>query len=518
MRLPKFAKKSVNDVVILCVIGVVVMIFLVSVDSFERLHQFSRSHEDLEIDEWFTGFMVASVGLAILLWRRTRTLRLEVNRRREAERLANALARQDTLTGVANRRSFEEECDRRLAKARRHSDSFSLFFIDFDRFKQVNDKLGHESGDRLLQIATERLKRHLRPDDFLARLGGDEFAVLVAGDTSEAIVTQVANRLLSVVGEPVTLLGREIRSSVSIGVAVYPRDGRNREMLLKKADAAMYQAKEDGRRRFVIYDPVSDEASGEHRMLELELKDAIAHGQIVPYYQIIRGCEKGEVATVEVLARWKHPELGVLSAGDFIPLAEASGLIPELFDAVLDQACRDAINWPGGASISVNVTPLQLSDAGFAEKVFEILARNHFPPHRLEVEMTEAALIVDLEATRSCIHKLKARGVRLALDDFGTGYSSLRQLRELPFDRVKIDRSFIVGVGSDRQSEEIVVSTINLCRALGLKTVAEGIEEQGQAEWIRAHGADAAQGYFYARPVPADGVVERLRPEVTRIS
>ena len=511
MRLPKNEKKYLSEVVILSILGVAVMIVLIAVDSFEHLHDFSRAHEDWQLDEVFTGFMVASIGLAILLWRRSRKLRVEVDRRHKAERLALALARQDSLTGLPNRRSFEEECDRRLTRARRKTDKFALLFIDFDRFKQINDNLGHEAGDRLLQEVAERLKKVLRPQDFLGRLGGDEFAAFVEGDVSDEMIGQVAERLLAAVSEPMMLLGRALAPSASIGVSVYPRDGQNREMLLKKADAAMYKAKEDGRRRFVIYDPDIVHAERDHQMLELELKDAIAKGQIVPFYQLIRGCENGEIGTVEVLARWRHPQLGLLSAGDFISLAEASGLIQELFESVLDQACHDARDWPGAPAIAVNVVPYQLSDGNFAEKLFSLLSRHGFPPSRLEIEITEDALVVDVVATRRCIRKLKEKGVRVVLDDFGTGYSSLKQLRELPFDRVKIDRSFIAGVGSDRQSEEIVVSTINLCRALGLQTVAEGIEDQAQADWICAHGADAAQGFFYARPVSAEEVLDKLK-------
>lgn len=511
MRLPKYERKYLSDVIILSILGVAVMLVLIAFDSFERLHDFSRAHEGWELDELFTGLMVASVGLAILLWRRSLRLRKEVDRRHKAERLAQALARQDPLTGLPNRRSFEEECDRRLARARRQSDSFALFFIDFDRFKKINDNLGHEAGDRLLQEVAERLKRSLRPGDFLGRLGGDEFAVLVGDTVSDDMIEQVANRLLAAVAEPLTLLGRAVTPSASIGVAIYPRDGRNREMLLNKADAAMYKAKEDGRRRFVVYDPEAVHAVRDHQMLELELADAIAQGQIVPYYQLIRGCENGEISAVEVLARWRHPKLGLLNASDFVPLAEAAGLIQEMFDSVLDQACRDARDWPGAPAIAVNVTPHQLPDKDFAEKLLALLSRHGFPAARLEIEITEDALLVDVAATRRCIRKLKERGVRVVLDDFGTGYSSLRQLRELPFDRVKIDRSFIAGVGSDRQSEEIVVSTINLCRALGLQTVAEGIEDQVQADWICAHGADAAQGFFYARPAPAAEVLEKLK-------
>lgn len=511
MRLPKYVRKYLSDVIILSILGVVAMIALMAVDSFELLYDFSRSHENWQLDELFTGLMVASIGLALLLWRRSRKLRIEVDRRFKAERLALALARQDSLTGLPNRRSFEEECDRRLTRARRKTDKFALLFIDFDRFKQINDNLGHEAGDRLLQEVGERLKKSLRPEDFLGRLGGDEFAAIVDSDVSDAVIGQVAERLLAAVAQPIMLLGRALTPSASIGIAVYPRDGQTREMLLKKADAAMYKAKEDGRRRYVVYDPDIIHAERDYQMLELELKDAIASGQIVPFYQLIRSCEKGDVGTVEVLARWRHPKLGLLSAGDFISLAEASGLIQDLFESVLAQACRDARNWPGAPAIAVNVVPHQLSDKNFAEKLFALLSRHGFPPARLEIEITEDALVVDVVATRRCIRKLKERGVRVVLDDFGTGYSSLRQLRELPFDRVKIDRSFIAGVGTDRQSEEIVVSTINLCRALGLQTVAEGIEDQAQADWICAHGADAAQGFFYARPVSAEEVLDKLK-------
>ena len=511
MHWPKFDKRYLNDVIVMIILGVMVMALLVSIDSFERLHDFSRAHEDWQLDELFTGFMVASLGLAILLWRRSGALRKEVDRRHKAERLAQALARQDSLTGLPNRRSFEEEFDRRLTRARRKTDGLAVLFIDFDRFKQINDNLGHEAGDRLLQEVAERLKKSLRPQDFLGRLGGDEFAALVEGDVSGDLTEQIAERLLSAVAVPITLLGRVVTPSASIGIAVYPRDGGTREMLLKKADAAMYKAKEDGRRRFVVYDPEIIHAARDHQMLELELKDAIAKGEIVPFYQLIRNCENGAVGTVEVLARWRHPNLGLLSAGDFVPLAEAAGLIQEMFESVLDQACRDARDWPGTPAIAVNVTPHQLADKAFSGKLFSLLSRHGFPAARLEIEITEDALIVDVAATRRCIRKLKERGVRVVLDDFGTGYSSLRQLRELPFDRVKIDRSFIAGVGSDRQSEEIVVSTINLCRALGLQTVAEGIEDQVQADWICAHGADAAQGFFYARPAPAAEVLEKLK-------
>ncbi|MET3601200.1 EAL domain-containing protein [Martelella mangrovi] len=492
------------------IIGVFALVVLISVESFEHLYEFSRAHENWEIDEFFTAFMVASLGLSVLLFRRSRALREEITRRREAERLALALARQDSLTGVANRRSFEEECERRLARARRQSDRFALMFIDFDRFKQINDKLGHETGDRLLQIISERLKKSVRSDDFLGRLGGDEFAIIVQDAAGGPSFEQIASRLLTEISKPAVLLGREIFPSASIGIARYPEDGKNRETLLKKADSAMYRAKEEGRRRIISFDPEVDSGSRTAQALELDLPAALSSGQIIPYYQPIRSCSSGEIVMLEVLARWKHPELGVLSASDFIPHAEAAGLIPELFTVILTQACRDARAWPATTSIAVNVTPYQLSDRNFAAGVLKILRENGLSPQRFEIEVTEDALVVELDMTRKNISKLKAAGIRIALDDFGTGYSSLRQLRELPFDRVKIDRGFISGLGTDPQSEEIVASTLKLCRVLGMKTVAEGIEDKQQFDWVCAHGADAVQGYFNGKPAPAEDITAAL--------
>ncbi len=500
----KLREKLSSDIAVIVLISVPVLVFLVYIESFERLSDFSRAHESWELDELFTAFMVASLGLLFLLVRRTRSLRKEIASRHEAERLAQALARQDALTGLANRRYFEEECERRLTRARRQSDRFALLFIDLDRFKQINDNLGHEAGDRLLQVVSDRLKKGVRPEDFVGRLGGDEFAVLMHDGGGEDTAEHVAARLLADVSRPVMLLGREITPSVSIGIAYYPKDGASRDALLRRADTAMYRAKEEGRRRIVSFSDDMDGGSEAEHMLKLDLADALSSGQVVPYYQLISSCHAGDVVLIEVLARWKHPKLGVLSAGDFIPHAEAAGLIPQLFETVLKQACKDAHQWPASTAIAVNVTPHQLCDPRFAKDVLDILRQAHFPPSRLELEVTEDALVVDLDTTRNNILRLKAEGIRVALDDFGTGYSSLRQLRELPFDRIKIDRSFISGVGTDPQSDEIVASTIKLCRALGLKTVAEGIEDKAQMDWICHLGADAVQGYFNAMPVSAE--------------
>ncbi|WP_158498624.1 putative bifunctional diguanylate cyclase/phosphodiesterase [Martelella endophytica] len=496
----KFSRDAV--IVSLATIGVAAI--LIRIDAFEMLARFSRNHEDWEVDELFTVLMVMSIGLGFLLFRRSRELNREIARRREAERLAQALARQDALTGIPNRRSFEEECDRRLSRARRDTDAFALFFIDFDRFKQINDNLGHEAGDRLLQALVERLKKNLRPEDFLGRLGGDEFAMIVAGASDERTLAGIAERLIAAAAEPVSVMGRAISMSISIGIAVCPRDGNSRETLLKKADTAMYRAKENGRHRLVFFDAETEGRGADDQLLELELDSALKSGAVIPFYQPIREFPSGKIICVEVLARWRHPTLGLLSAGDFVPLAEAAGYIPALFTAMLEKACADAVAWPADVRLAINVMPQQLCDRNFAANLLKVLRRHRFSPDRLEIEVTEDALVTDVALSRKTLERLKSHGMTVALDDFGTGYSSLKQLRELPFDRVKIDRSFVAGIGVDPQNEEIVSSTIRLCHALGLRTVAEGVEDQVQADWIISHGVDAAQGYYYARPLPAE--------------
>ena len=512
MRKNALRQIAQGDTVAVIAVGITVSTFLVLVDSFEWLHAFSRAHERWEVDELFTIIMVASLLLGFLLYRRARALRLEVVRRRDAEQLAQALARQDPLTGVANRRAFEEECDRRIFQARRGKGRFSLLFIDLDRFKEVNDVFGHACGDRLLQLIVERLKRNLGPDDFIGRFGGDEFAIIASSAGRETESRTVAERVLETVAGPATFFGRSVSVAASIGVAVYPVDGQTRETLVKHADSAMYRAKGSERGRIVRFSKEDDyPESSEERSLSGELEGALHSGQIIPYFQPIRDCRKGRVLAVEVLARWLHPRLGLLGADDFIPMIEAGGLSSTLFRVILHQACAQAKGWPGDIHLCVNVTPHQLADRDFVRALLAILEEHRFPASRLEIEVTEDALIVDLEVTKGVIRSLKHHGVLIALDDFGTGYSSLRQLRELPFDRLKIDRSFVSGLGTDRQSEEIVSSTIRLCNALGLKNVVEGVEDETQLAWIKAHGADAAQGYLFGQPMPADEIAIYLR-------
>ncbi|TPW30825.1 EAL domain-containing protein [Martelella alba] len=489
---------------------------LLSIDSFERLYQFSRAHENWQLDEFFTALMVASFALAFQLIIRAGTLRREVQRRRLAESKAAMMARHDPLTGLANRRLFEEECERRMLRARRRGHVMALIFLDLDRFKQVNDNLGHAVGDQLLQALAERLTGALRPYDFVARLGGDEFAIIMDEDVDDELVAGLAQRILAAVARPVAAGGRAIDTTVSLGVAMYPQDASDWQTLVQRADIAMYQAKSAGRNRCAYFDAVLDVRIRERLTLEEELRKGLVRGEVVPFYQPIVDLADETVSAVEVLARWQNPRLGLLEARQFISVAEDAGLVDDLYMIVLTAACRDAMTWPSEVPIAVNVAPSQLRNLALSDKTIAILDETGLPPARLEIEVTETALVEDIEMAHANISRLRDIGVRIALDDFGTGYSSLRHLRDFPFDRVKIDRSFVTGLGHDAESEKIVRSMLGLCAALGLPTVAEGIEAEDQADWIRHQGGVAGQGYLYSRPVAAQSIGAFLDKQQSR--
>ncbi|WP_198670445.1 bifunctional diguanylate cyclase/phosphodiesterase [Oceanicella sp. SM1341] len=491
--------------VVVFVVAFLAQILLVSLDSFECFYQYSRAHEDLELDEIFTVFVVLSLALVAVLVLRTRELYREVSRRQAAENNAAVLARYDALTGVPNRRLYQEELEDRIALARATGRGFSVLLLDLDRFKSVNDTYGHATGDMLLQTVTDRLKGNLRAEDFLARLGGDEFAVLMTHDgTGSETVLRVAQRILASIDQPFSLGTVESRVSVSIGIAGFPGDAEDAGALMQRADLAMYQAKSAGRNTYAVFDSALDSSLRARIALEAELRLALCNGGIRPHYQPLHDLASGALTGFEALARWEHPERGLLTADTFIPVAEDAGLPPQIFPVILGHVVEDARDWPEALTIAINTSPSQLRDRAFATRVLEVLDSAGFAPGRLEIEITETALVNDLEAARDIMNTLKAAGVRVSLDDFGTGYSSLRHLRELPFDKIKIDRSFVHRLDGSEDSEKIVRSIINLTRSLGLVSVAEGIETIGEADWLRAQGCDMGQGFLFSRPMPAD--------------
>jgi len=424
------------------------------------------------------------------------TLSAEISEREAAEARAQSLARHDPLTGLANRRHFLEELERRLSLVGEEDHAFALMFVDLDRFKPINDVHGHAIGDQLLQVIATRLTSCIRDDSFAARLGGDEFAVLIEGPDGREGVASAARRILHELSAPIQVNGLKLTVGASIGIALCPEDSRDAAELLQRGDAAMLRAKED-RGAYKFFDSSIDEELKWKAALETELRTAIPNGDIVPYFQPVVAVETGELAGYEVLARWPHATRGMISPVAFIPVAEDAGLVDAMFWTLLAQACRKALDAPGEFILAVNISPSQVRDQWFPEKVLRTLRETGFPARRLEIEVTESAMIGDVARAKSSLMSLKNQGVQIALDDFGTGYSSLFLLRELPIDKLKIDRSFVARITTDRENATIVGALVGLGKALGLKVTAEGVEDEATAEALRAMGCELAQGYLY---------------------
>lgn len=429
----------------------------------------------------------------------------------EAEReLTLRLAQTDSLTGLVNRGAFTAALCERLDAARAEGGSLALFVIDLDRFKHLNDTLGHHAGDLLLAEVGERLRADAAPGELVARLGGDEFAVISdAGD-----VAARATRLLTRLTQPQTIYGRTVSPGASIGVAVYPTDAADASDLQRFADMALYRVKTRGGRRWSAFDAELRAENQRRQTLEAELRRAIPAGEIEPWFQPVVDAASGRFVGVEVLARWNHPEQGLLAPASFVPIAEELGLIGRIDEAVFEAACARAAPWVAQGlieSISCNVSPRDLLDPAFSRKLIGRLARTDLPATALTVEITETFLLQDLGLARRHIERLAAKGVRIALDDFGTGYSNVRALMNLPIQTVKLDRSLIEAVGRDPRVSKLVGSMLHAARALGVGIVAEGVEDQAQALFLRAAGCDRMQGYLFARPMPAHAVEMRLR-------
>lgn len=455
-----------------------------------------------------------SLALLAILLVRNGDLKREISRRKYAEATAARLARRDALTGLPNRRLLQEEFDRRIYGARVGDERLGVMLLDLDRFKLVNDNYGHSAGDRLLQAVADRITHVLRPDDFLARLGGDEFAILVSSKVNEDPLFRIAQRILTAVAVPFEAQGVATDVTVSIGIAVYPTDGDTAEILLQRADQAMYQAKSSGRNTYALFDKALDRVLHQRMELEAEFRRALSANEIAPYYQPLFDLISMKPVGVEALARWNHPTRGLLAAQEFVGIAEDAGLVGDMFARLLRQVCADANTWPVPLPVAVNVSATQFRDVRLADKVIAVLDEGGLSPERLEIEITETALLVDAETTRRILTALKERGVRISLDDFGTGYASLRQLRELPFDKVKIDQSFVQRLENDEESRKIVSSVIGLGKALGLETIAEGIESREEADWVREHGCDFGQGYLFSRPLKASCVASLLTGDI----
>ena len=391
-----------------------------------------------------------------------------------------------------------------------------MLCLDLDNFKSVNDTLGHPIGDKLLRTIAERISGAVGEDDTVARLGGDEFAVLQRNSSPEA-AGALARRLVEIIADPIEIDGQEINSGASIGIALAPSDGNAGDHLMKCADLALYRAKAEGRGTFRFFEPDMDARIQARRALEVDLRRALSAGEFSLAYQPQINLAGNALTAMEALLRWNHAERGPVPPSEFIPLAEEMGLIVQLGEWVLREACNEAARWPDPIKVAVNLSPVQFRNRGLVTTVTQALAAARLAPHRLELEITEAVLLQDDEAIVSMLHQLRALGVRIAMDDFGTGYSSLSYLRSFPFDKIKIDRSFIKDIERNRGSAVIIRAIANLGASLGIETTAEGVETEEQLELVRRAGCTEMQGYLVSPPRPAAeiaGLIARFRREV----
>jgi diguanylate cyclase (GGDEF)-like protein len=427
-------------------------------------------------------------------------------RTRADEKIAH-LAHYDALTDLPNRVLFRERLEQTL-KAVRPGEQLAVLYIDIDEFKSVNDALGHPVGDELLKGVAERLRGCLKRTDVAARLGGDEFAVIQSAIKNQSETTQLVDGIYAAIRAPFECSGHLITTDASIGIALAPGDGLDLDQLLRNADLALYGAKGDGRRTYRFFEAGMDARAKARRILELELRQAIADDSLEVYYQPVVNLEDGKVSSCEALLRWRHPDRGMISPAEFIPIAEETGLINQLGDWVLNAACAEAANWPQDVRVAVNVSPVQFKSQTLPLNVAAALAASGLAASRLELEITEAVLIRDDEAALESLHQLRALGVRIALDDFGTGYSSLSYLQRFPFDKIKIDRSFIKDMAGGGASSSIVQAVVNIAAASDMTTTAEGVETEQQRNLLYILGCTEIQGYLFS---PAIAAVEVRR-------
>lgn len=427
----------------------------------------------------------------------------------ERERQIIHVGLHDGLTGLPNRKLFTEQLANTLSR-RRVGEQVMVAYVDLDDFKMVNDTLGHPAGDALLRIVADHLREEL-PDALLARLGGDEFAILIDGIDDKASLGNIADALQRCFDRPVSINDQQVSCGASIGIAMAPGDGEDGNTLMKNADLALYRAKHEGKSTYHFFEPALDEAARQRRQLELDLRAAIKEGGFELNFQPLYSLAERRLTGFEALIRWNHPTRGRVNPAEFIPLAEETGLIIPIGEWVLREACRQASGWPGDVSVAVNVSPKQFAATSIASTVLSALSASGLAPQRLELEITESIFIADVDATLATLHSLRNLGVKIALDDFGTGYSSLSYLRSFPFDKVKIDKSFVEDLGTSSNGHAMIRAITTLANALGMETLAEGVEDIAQFEVLEREGCQNIQGYLFSRPVAANAVAGLLR-------
>jgi diguanylate cyclase (GGDEF)-like protein/PAS domain S-box-containing protein len=439
---------------------------------------------------------------------------MDITERKRAEARLAFMAQHDGLTGLPNRGQLRQQMDEMLQHTRRSSDKMAVLMLGLDNFKAVNDTLGHGVGDKLLRSVAKRLRSSLREQDTLARLNSDEFAIVQSGMARPEDAVLLARRLLEAIGEPYLLDGHSVVIGASIGIAMAPGDGEESEKLLKHADMALSRAKNDSRGTFSFFESGMDARAQGRRKIETDLRDAIQGDVLRPYYQPLIDLSSGRITGFEALVRWPHPERGMVSPAEFIPVAEETGLINALGGLMLRRACMDAALWPDDVRVAVNLSPLQFRAGNLLSVVMEALKQSGLPAERLELEITETLLLEKSSQVLATLHALRALGVRISMDDFGTGYSSLSYLRSFPFDKIKIDQSFVRDLGTNNDAQAIVRAIISLGVGLGVTITAEGVETEAELACLRFEGCHEGQGFLFSHARPNAEIVAMLKAQL----
>ncbi len=500
-------KKATVDLIVILVLAASVFVLAILLDLFETFESFSRRHESWNMDEIFVLFVTLGLTFGVYAWRRWRDISKEIEARKKLEDQLRHQAFHDPLTGLANRALFADRLDHSLARSNRREGGVAVLLMDLDNFKVINDSLGHEAGDQLLVAAAERLRACLRPEDTLARLGGDEFAVLLEDTVSVSAAKPLADRIAEAMRVPFVLRKQEVFVSCSIGITLSTGEQGDPDDLMRKADTAMYQAKKRGKAQYEVYDNSMSLIADARLVLESDLRRALERNELRVHYQPKVSLENGNVVGMEALVRWEHPRRGLLLPAEFIPIAEESDLIVPIGRWVLEEACQQMRKWQERhlsdppLVMSVNLSARQLQPHDLAEEVAMVLQKTGLAPRSLELEIPESVLVEGTEHTIAVLQELKALGVWLAIDDFGTGYSSLSYLKRFPVDILKIDRLFIEKVGQDFNDTAILSGIITLAHTLGLKMVAEGVENAEQRALLQRVECDLGQGYYFSEPL-----------------